>query len=105
MFHMAGAWAADAPGFLEQLRASRHFRHALDRLKQAAILAPDVKPAEVKDIHVGRVLVMGMLMVHLDAAPQRRVRGRQCRRADPRLDARRPLHGSAGRVTRLSMEG
>ena len=34
------------------------------------------KPAEVKDIHVGRVLVMGMLMAHLDAAPQRRARGR-----------------------------
>jgi hypothetical protein len=73
LFHKAGAWAADAPGFLDQLRASRHFRQALDRLKLAGILAPAVQPSEIRDIHVGRVLAMGMLMVHLDAASQQRV--------------------------------
>ena len=62
LFHKAGAWAADAPGFLDQLRASRHFRQALDRLKLAGILAPAVQPGEIRDIHVGRVLAMGMLI-------------------------------------------
>lgn len=68
MFHRAGAFAADAPGFVARLRASGLFAQAVRRLQAADILSPDLQPSAVRDIHVGRIMTMGMLLAHLDQA-------------------------------------
>jgi hypothetical protein len=65
MFHEVGAFAADAPGFMAHLRASSCFALAVERLKAAGILAPDLDPASVRDIHIGRILTMGLLLDYL----------------------------------------
>lgn len=68
MFHKAGAFAADAPGFVDRLRSSRSFTQAVQRLQVAGILSLELQPAAVRDIHVGRILTMGLLLAHLDRA-------------------------------------
>lgn len=65
-FHMVGAFMADAPGFIGQLRLSPPFRPALERLAAVGILAPGLAGETVRDIHVGRVLTAGMLLGELE---------------------------------------
>ena len=57
---------ADAPGYLEALRATRCCRLAVERLKALDILAPWVTPAALRGVHVSRVMQVGMLLEHLD---------------------------------------
>ena len=65
-FHVVGAFAADAPGFIGHLRGSAHFARALERLKAAGILDPDLAPESVRDIHVGRLITAGLLLGELE---------------------------------------
>ena len=65
-FHSVGAFATNAPGHIAALRVTRCFRAAMERLKEAEILAPELEPMAVRDIHVGRILTLGMLLHHLD---------------------------------------
>lgn len=67
-FHTVGAFAADAPGFIGMLRASPRFAIALDRLKELGILSGALSAEAVRDIHVGRLLTLGMLAAELDGA-------------------------------------
>ena len=66
MFLSMGAATVDVEGFMDLLRASKTFAIALERLKGADILAPNLSPADVADIHVGRILTAGMLLEHAD---------------------------------------
>jgi hypothetical protein len=61
-FYVAGAFEANAPNFMQRLRTSRHFAEGLERLKARGILAPDLAGEQVRDIHVGRLLTLGMLL-------------------------------------------
>jgi hypothetical protein len=61
-FHVVGAFVADAPGFVARLRGSSSFALALERLKAVDILAPDLDPTALRDLHVGRLLTLGMLV-------------------------------------------
>jgi asparagine synthetase B (glutamine-hydrolysing) len=62
-FHNVGAFAADVPGFTARLRASPHFADALERLAAAGVLGPPGVAAEaLRDIHVGRVLTLGLFL-------------------------------------------
>ena len=60
--HTVGAFAADAGDFTARLRASGHFATGLERLKAAGILAADATGDDLRDIHVGRVLTLGMFL-------------------------------------------
>ena len=64
MFLSMGAATVDVEGFMDLLRASKTFAIALERLKGVDILAPNLSPADVADIHVGRILTAGMLLEH-----------------------------------------
>jgi hypothetical protein len=46
---------------MDMLRATNSFSGSLAALKRVGLLSPDVTPAEVRDIHVGRILTAGML--------------------------------------------
>ena len=72
MFLQMGAFEADIPGFIDLLRANGHFADALVSLKKLEIIAPSVRPEEVRDIHVGRMLTAGMLVRHLEHGTQSR---------------------------------
>jgi hypothetical protein len=61
-FHNVGAFAADAPDFNRRLRASPHFATGLARLKDVGILGPHATGSDLRDIHVGRVLTLGMFL-------------------------------------------
>lgn len=65
-FYRAGAFVADAGNFMGGLRQSRQYASAIERLKSAGILAPDLDPAGVHDAHVGRMMTMGLLLRRLD---------------------------------------
>ena len=65
-FHTVGAFVADAPGFVGRLRASPHFRRAVERLAAAGVLAGDDADSAVRDAHVGRVLTAGMFLGELE---------------------------------------
>jgi hypothetical protein len=67
-FYTAGAFAADAPGFMARLRASPHFARSVAGLKSAGILAAKSTGADLRDVHVGRVLTIGLLIEELEAA-------------------------------------
>ena len=90
MFLQMGAFEADIPGFIDLLRASGHFADALVSLKKLEIIAPSVRPEEVRDIHVGRMLTAGMLVRHLEHGAQSRPR--PLRPAEPAVlsEPRRP---------------
>jgi hypothetical protein len=61
-FHNVGAFAADTGDFMARLRGSPHLATGLERLKTAGILAPDATGDDLRDIHVGRVLTLGMFL-------------------------------------------
>ncbi|MFO1048580.1 MAG: hypothetical protein U1E52_11865 [Geminicoccaceae bacterium] len=61
-FYTAGAFAADADGFMAKLRGSTHLPPALERLKTVGVLAPDVAAESLRDLHVGRALTLGMFL-------------------------------------------
>ena len=65
-FHAAGAFVADAPDFYARLRGTRQFKAAMEQLQAAGILAADLDPATMRDLHVGRMMTMGLLLRHLD---------------------------------------
>ena len=75
-FHAAGAFVADADGFMQALRASPQFARALNALQRANVLRPNLDPAAVRDIHVGRVMAVGRLLDHLGAQSRRRAEDR-----------------------------
>jgi hypothetical protein len=58
---------ADAPGYLEALRATGLCRRAVERLTAADILAAEVTPAAIRNVHLGRVLLAGMVLEHLES--------------------------------------
>jgi hypothetical protein len=70
MFLQMGAFEADIPGFIDLLRATSHFADALVAMKKLEIIAPNVRPEEVRNIHVGRILTAGMLVRHLEQGAQ-----------------------------------
>jgi hypothetical protein len=61
MFLRLGAFEADADGFMDMLRATASFRSSLAAMKRLGLLSAIVTPAEIRDIHVGRILTAGML--------------------------------------------
>ena len=61
-FYNVGAFVADAGDFTARLRASSHLATGLERLEAAGILAPGVAGDGLRDIHVGRVLTLGMFL-------------------------------------------
>jgi hypothetical protein len=67
-FYTVGAFAADAPGFMGRLRGSPHFARSVSHLKSAGILAAKSTGADLRDVHVGRVLTMGLLIEELQSA-------------------------------------
>jgi hypothetical protein len=114
MFHKAGAFAADAPGFMACLRESAPFRSAVDSLKAGGILRQDLAPDGIRDIHVGRAFTMGMLYQRLGepsrargtsrpagAQPGRPSRERLPDRSadDPRVPTSRRVRSLLGRTT------
>jgi hypothetical protein len=64
-FYTAGAFMADAPGFIAALRATSHFPTAVERLKEVDVLASDLALDQIRDIHVGRILTAGMYVGQL----------------------------------------
>ena len=56
----------DAPGFVSAVRASGAFSLALDALKDAGLFAPELTPTDVRDVHVGRVLNLGLFLRHVE---------------------------------------
>jgi hypothetical protein len=74
LFNKLGAATVNDPALLPRVRASSTFAEALERLKAVDILALRLTPAEVRDIHVGRVLTLGLFLGELDgdAAAARR---------------------------------
>ena len=99
MFHKAGAFAADAPGFVARLRASKLFARAMHRLQVAGILSPELEPAAVRDIHVGRIFTMGLLLAHLDRVKPDIPEVPQTAAA-PALDLPAPRRTSVNRIPR-----
>ncbi len=90
MFHKAGAFTADAPSFMACLRDSAPFRGALDSLKAAGILRPDLASDGIRDIHVGRAFTIGMLYRRLEQPKHGRGASRIGRLADgPRMQTSR----------------
>jgi hypothetical protein len=67
LFLDMGAATVDVEGFPDLLRGTGTFARALDRLKARGILAPELVPEQVRDIHVGRVLTAGMLLDYLES--------------------------------------
>jgi hypothetical protein len=67
-FYTVGAFVADAPGFMGRLRGSPHFARSVSHLKSAGILAATTTGADLRDLHVGRVLTMGLLIEELQSA-------------------------------------
>jgi hypothetical protein len=65
-FHKVGAFAADAPGYMARLRGTGAFATACERLVEAGILRPDLPREQIRDVHVGRLLTIGMLLGQLD---------------------------------------
>ncbi|HEX6011729.1 MAG TPA: hypothetical protein VFY87_07995, partial [Geminicoccaceae bacterium] len=66
LFYKMGAFAADAPGYMAGLRATRAFSDARDRLVAAGILRPNLAQEQIRDVHVGRIVTAGMLLGRLD---------------------------------------
>jgi hypothetical protein len=66
LFHRVGQLEAEPPGYRAQLRASRLFGRAVERLKANDILAADLAEEQIRGVHVGRILTMGMLLAYLD---------------------------------------
>jgi hypothetical protein len=61
MFLRLGAFEADAPGFIDHMRSTSHLANGLAALKRVELLSPSASPAQVRPIHVGRIITMGML--------------------------------------------
>ena len=55
----------DGEGLVARVRQTPMWRYALEGLKDAGILRPDVGSALIRDSHVGRVLTLGMLVRRL----------------------------------------
>lgn len=66
LFHRVGALASDAPGYAERLRQTPAFVAAVERLKRAEVLAPELVPDDLREAHCGRVLTLGMLLGHFE---------------------------------------
>lgn len=65
-FHRVGELEAEPPTYRAALRSAPQFGAAVDRLKACSILAADLDPDRVRNVHVGRILTMGMLLAYLD---------------------------------------
>lgn len=66
LFHKVGELEADAPGYRDGLRNSALLAAAVERLKAEGILASDLEPRALRNIHVGRVITMGTLLRYMD---------------------------------------
>jgi Asparagine synthase len=55
----------NAPGLIPAARASSAFSMALDALKGGGLFAPALKPEDIKDKDVGRVLTLGLFLRHV----------------------------------------
>jgi hypothetical protein len=66
LFHKVGELEADAPGYRDALRNSKLLALAVSRLQTQGILRADLKIAELRNVHVGRIVTMGTLLRHLD---------------------------------------
>jgi hypothetical protein len=67
----AGDNHLNAPGFVPGLRATRQFRDALALFEARGLLVPGLRPEAVRDLHVGRMITVGMCLEALDAVPAR----------------------------------
>jgi hypothetical protein len=65
-FDTLGRATVDDPGLLPAVRASSTFAVALEALKAAGLFAPELKPPEVSETHVGRVLNLGLFLRHVE---------------------------------------
>ncbi len=65
-FYNVGAFAADAADFMGRLRASPHYAAGLERLEATGILTASHAGEKLRDIHVGRVLTLGMFLSGVD---------------------------------------
>ena len=65
-FYTVGAFMADAPGFMGKLRASRHLQAALARLKAIGLFNAEVSSESLRDVHVGRVITVGMFLGEIE---------------------------------------
>lgn len=61
MFLQLGAFEADAPGFIDHMRSTSHLADGVAALRKLELLGPGASPAQVRPIHVGRIITMGML--------------------------------------------
>ncbi len=65
-FYHAGAFVADAPGYIGRLRATAHFQTSIERLKAIWLLSPDATGDHLRDVHVGRALTLGLFLGEVD---------------------------------------
>jgi hypothetical protein len=64
----AGDRQLNAPDFVDRLRATRQFEAALELFQARGILAPGLRPEQVREPHVGRMITVGMCVAAFDAA-------------------------------------
>jgi asparagine synthetase B (glutamine-hydrolysing) len=60
LFHKVGAFAADSEGYEANLRCSPTFHNSLHHLKKLEIIGHETGPADIRFIHIGRILTVGM---------------------------------------------
>jgi hypothetical protein len=66
LFDTQGAPTVNEPGLIPAARASGAFPLALDALKGGGLFAPDLKPEDIQDKYVGRVLTLGLFLRHIE---------------------------------------
>jgi hypothetical protein len=69
LFDKLGSATVNHPELLPRVRTLEIFAESLERLKVIGILAPDLTAADVRSIHVGRMLTAGLFLRELDLVP------------------------------------
>jgi hypothetical protein len=66
VFVRLGAATVNEPDLIPAVRASGAFAMAFDALKDAGLLAPDLKAEDMREKHVGRILTVGLFLRHIE---------------------------------------
>ena len=61
-FYKVGAPAAEMPGYRARVRKSECMKMALDVLKNENVLARDATERDISDMHLGRIITLGLLI-------------------------------------------
>ena len=66
LFVRLGSATVNEPDLIPAIRASDTFAQSLDRLKGAGLFAPGLQLTDIKDVHVGRVVTIGLFLRHIE---------------------------------------